>query len=205
MDIERTPTGAGVYAWYFRPQIPRADIEACTSAIEAADDVAQRRAAVRNLLERTILQYVTETPYVASIRGELKPSYTGRLHHVQEIGNTILDQFADNMDAFEDVRKLMNMTPTGFMSPLYIGMSRALRGRLLQHKSAILKDVAIGPRVQSNHAENAATDQAFAMEVRRRGIPPSRLFAVVQPLEAGSEALVEYLLNRISFPVYGRR
>lgn len=205
MDLETAPLSAGIYAWYFRPQFPRADIDACAQALAAATSRQERRAAVLELLQTTILQYVREAAYDAAVSGDLKPTYQGQLEHVQDIGPSVLDQYAANLTVFDEVRGALERTAIGFMSPLYIGKSSHLRERLLQHKAAILEDVRPGPRVESEDLQAVDAVQAFASEVRRRAIPPSRLLVVTRGVNSGNEQLVEYLLNRICYPVYGRR
>lgn len=209
-SLSQAPAAPGVYAWYLDLALPQADLAAAEAAIvdahRAGDKRAARRAA-RSLLETTISNYFSELPYDAQIWGPLKPAYRGRLEFQTNWDPSFLDALASDPTCLRTLRALLPRLAPAFVAPLYIGMSGNLQARLAQHKYHIGRDVQVGPRVESEFPEGwSEQERSFATEVRARAIPVHRLFVQVETApETFPPRHIEYLLNRICYPVYGRR
>lgn len=95
--------------------------------------------------------------------------------------------------AFEEIHPMFN-------SPLYIGKApTSLKKRLKQHTTSIARI-----REMARH-DNVRP--CFALEFVKRGLDPTRLEATciaLPGIDEDSISKIEYLLNRTSYPLFGR-
>jgi hypothetical protein len=75
-EIDLAPETPGVYAWYSRLVISKADIDAVVKRVNEAklSSDAKAREEVERALDRFIFSPYRETPYQVALRGQLKPS-----------------------------------------------------------------------------------------------------------------------------------
>lgn len=205
-EIDDVPGGAGVYAWYYKPEITTFDLDRIISevtALKASEGTAAAKDAVRAFLDESVFRYFREQPYETQLRGPLKPRYEGHIEHVPTLSESLLERVVEEPARLVTVRKVLEASAPDFASPIYIGMSERLRKRLKRHKLLIEK---YGELPESDSAEGEHRDQSFAREIRSRNIPPSRLFVVATVVDGPPRAYVdvENILNRIHYPLLGR-
>lgn len=201
-ELGSVPQAPGLYAWYFAPRVPDADVEECIGkVIDSPDD---GRNHVRRFLEDSVGSYYRQDEYEARLMGDLKPFYVGKVAHVRHWDGATLQKLVDNPSMLRDVCNFIPAALPEFMAPIYIGMSSDLRRRLREHKRAMLAESGRGPRVDvsDDWPESA---QRFTAEVVRRQMPVSDLRVAVKPISDGLDpAVVEFLLNRLTYPLLGR-
>lgn len=213
-QLSEVPEQAGLYAWYYKLNLRKRDILAAKSSLSdiAAADVPpavaghNRRGVIRRLLE-TLLRAVGETDYWATLSGDLKRSYSGTLQSSIDLSDQYVDQIAQDPDILDSLRSVLPGMSVHFLPPLYIGISGNLRRRILQHRKLMEPHRSMQPRVEL-HEDSDLTEgeRAFALEVRRRRLTTNDLLVVTKVLpDTADPRVVEYLLNRITNPIYGVR
>ncbi len=203
-EIDLAPETPGVYAWYSRLIVSRADIEAVIRRIEDAKhkDVSSARAEVEAALERFIFSPYQESPYKVSLRGQLKPKYSGEVFHEPASSDSLVERLIETPERFRVIAEILKSAAPWFTAPLYIGMASNLRKRLLQHKTKIveLRDSWSGSIVE------VPPEAGFANQVVARGFDPTNLFVHVAQIHdaTGEHNDIENILNRINYPIFGR-
>ena len=83
-----------------------------------------------------------------------------------------------------------------FSSPIYIGMTKNLRVRIEQHRKALNED-------EMDLSSKDARE--FGERIKKREIKKEQLIVWLQIIECKEEEykFIEYLLNRINFPLIG--
>jgi len=205
-EIADIPDVPGVYAWYYTPEITTFDLNEVISQIQemkAAGEVARAKDKIIAFLDRTVFSYFREQPYVATLRGPLKPQYEGHIEHTPKISTTLLDRIVDDPSRLATMREVLEASSPKLASPIYIGMSERLGRRLRRHKSLIEK---YGELSTTAIPEDDQRDQSFAREIRARSIPPPRLFVMTTEISGppGTYVDIENILNRIHYPLLGR-
>ena len=211
-EISSVPAEPGVYAWYYRLDISTFDVDATVENIKQANangDAAKSEIIMRNFLLERIFRYFEEDPYIATIRGPLKPKYHGTLHQQSQISDSLIERLVQSPERLFIIKSVLHDSAPLFASPLYIGMSDKLRSRLARHKVLIERAISNPSKNQPSifGSEDPETlDNCFAHSVAERRIPPTNLFVVVQPMTNVGDAHIdiENILNRINFPLLGR-
>ena len=210
-EIGSIPNKSGVYAWYYAPEITDYDLESTIKILR--DSVhemsfSEKRKIVVDLLESAVFQYFAEEPYLAELRGALKPSYKGTLKHEPSLSEALISRILDNPDRLHTIKKVLERSAPNFGSPLYLGMSGNLNERLKTHKFLINKyRTEMFQASNGHHTENhQMRDKSFAAAVASRNLAPSRLFVLVEVIDGEGDLYVdvENILNRIHFPLFGR-
>ena len=199
-EISLAPDRCGLYAWYYVPRISAANVTTKADTTACLVRAAQQ------------LRFPDLT---VDLKGHLNLRFDGRIEH-QHMGQEPLDRLLtverilDNESARSSLAELLEMTAPGFSAPLYIGVSKNLRGRLSQHAS-IIDDIVVDQGAVDGETA-AARDQCFGKEIRHRNIDPNTLAAYVCPTSdsPGIDARgfvegVESILNRLYFPIFGKR
>ena len=201
-DLANTPASAGVYAWYYSPDITDFDLE---SAVEraAGGDPGRSRDVVRSLLDERLFSFFREEPYDAVVTGPLKPSYSGQLTHTNDVSDSLVERVSEDPNRLRSIRDALRISAPLFASPLYIGMATRLRSRLGRHKELIERYRTTQPR---DGQAVRGSDAGFAWQIAKRRIPPERLFVCTCTISAddGTAVDVENILNRIYYPILGR-
>lgn len=223
-EVGNAPTGPGIYAWY---GVPAAGPE----------DWATEQA-LRNFLAFHTRRYVTPTLQLAA-QTTFKRSWGGELDEttsrvfdralglVEDDGGdeplTTEDQVkrktlsaavdrvcADGSHREHLVEALIAAIPM-LASPLYVGISRTLRKRLLTHVRTFEKLAAEAP-TDAELEDLLADDKNFAARAFSRGFSDSLLQVWCLPLSISDPnaaddmvKAVEFFLNRWHHPPLGRR
>lgn len=205
MEIDHVPETTGVYAWYSRLEVSRADIDSIISEVQAekarGEDL-RAKAAVERALDRFVFGPYRESPYRVELRGALKPRYGGEVNHEPSRSESLVDRLAQQPDRFRMIAEILAGVAPGFTAPLYIGMAVNLRTRLRKHKRRIieLRDNGWSPTTDD------LADAGFANQVAARGFEPTNLFVMIAevPADTSEHNDIENILNRINFPIFGR-
>lgn len=211
-EIDDTPDKTGVYAWYYRHTLADFDINRLISDLAAlpADSTNQpaARACVTDFLQKHLFRAFTEEPYEAVIRGQLKPTYQGRLANIVGVSPDLVDRLVAEPTRLWILKRVLEEAVPEFASPVYIGMAISLKARLLGHKSLIQTYMAAAGRNVSDElpSASASNDHSFAREVVRRGFSINGLAVAVRVIDAAEAVHVdaENILNRINYPLCGR-
>jgi hypothetical protein len=203
-EIDLAPETSGVYAWYSRLAIAKADIEGIIKRVEAAKqhNEAAARAEVEGALERFIFGPYREAPYQVLLRGALKPKYGGDISHEPTKSERLVARLVQDPTRIRVIADILKGAAPWFTAPLYIGMASNLRNRLRQHKQKIvdLRDT------WSSGRGDDAPEAGFANQVVARNFDPTNLFVHVAEVDVdgGEYNDIENILNRINYPIFGR-
>jgi hypothetical protein len=205
LEIEHVPETTGVYAWYSRLEISKADVDAVVRDVAASKllgDDFQAKKAVIQALDRFVFGPYRESPYRVELRGALKPRYGGEVSHEPSRSESLVERLVEHPERFRKITEILSGVAPGFTAPLYIGMAVNLRTRLRKHKRRIieLRDNGWSPSTDD------LVDAGFANQVVARGFEPTNLFAMIAevPVETTEHNDIENILNRINFPIFGR-
>lgn len=203
-EIDLAPETPGVYAWYSRLVISKADIDAIVRRVNAAKQLGNMKAReeVEDALDRFIFGPYRETPYQVALRGQLKPKFSGEVAHEPSRSESLVGRLAANPERFRAISDILKTAAPWFTAPLYIGMAINLRSRLKQHRNKIveLRDL------QGHGAVDDVAEAGFANQVVARNFDPTNLFVHVAEVnvETGEHNDLENILNRINYPIFGR-
>lgn len=207
MDLDLAPEDSGIYAWYLEPVLRPADLENPNSTKE-------------NLLR--LANQLKLPSFEVTAKGHLALTLQGVLDHehmaVGDKSNDVnlselVEKVIENKVGREIFAKILGSAAPNLMAPLYIGVATNIRQRLKQHKNDIDKYRKLH---RSGGDDQILEDekQKFAKEVVIRGIPNRFLKVYIstmlteqycnEEVRVVSEA-VETILNRLFFPIMGRR
>lgn len=205
-EIETAPEGPGVYAWYSRLVISKADIENVIKRVNEArskSDYDARRE-VEEALDRFIYSPYREMPYTVALRGQLKPRYSGEVSHEPAKSDSLIERLAKEPERFRVIADILKTAAPWFTAPLYIGMADNLRVRLKQHKTKIVE-------LRDHQSASAPGDQVeagFANQIVARRFDPTNLFVHISEVNVSAgdreQNDIENILNRINYPIFGR-
>jgi hypothetical protein len=183
-------------------------------AVSDAPTDELRAEVVRDFLERRLFKYYRETPYDVFLSGKMKPSYQGTAENVMGISDTLVARLAAQPQRLEGLKALLRASVPYFASPIYIGVAKSLRARLLVHRRLIEKfknaqsqELAEFVADSGADEEDAARDHSFAQEVSQiRDFTTHYLLAFTMefPSDEGIRYDLENILNRINYPLCGR-
>jgi hypothetical protein len=203
-EIDLAPDTPGIYAWYSRLVISRADIEDVIKRITAAKQLgdAPARSEVEAALDRFIFNPYRETPYQVTLRGQLKPRFSGEVAHDPSKSDSLVGRLANAPERFRAVSDVLKTAAPWFTAPLYIGMATNLHSRLKQHKNKIVE-------LRESQGQGSIDDSAeagFANQVVARNFDPTNLFVHIAEVnvDTGEHNDLENILNRINYPIFGR-
>lgn len=212
-EIANVPNDAGVYAWYYRPEISDFDLSDTIAKITAfrdSNNKASARQYLQEFLAKSIFDYFQETPYTIELHGALKPHYEGCLEHRASVSNSLIDRILEDPGRLACIKDVIESSAPEFASPIYIGMSDRLGQRLMGHKKLIEK-FKISKRQYSIQTadvqNNEYRDKRFAFEICKRGFILTRLFVVIRTIDSRKNKNyvdIENILNRINYPLLGR-
>jgi len=203
-EIDLAPETPGVYAWYSRLVISKADIDGIVKRITEAKLHGESRAReeVEEALDRFIFSPYRETPYQVTLRGQLKPKFSGEVSHEPTRSESLVGRLAANPERFRAISDILKTAAPWFTAPLYIGMAINLRSRLKQHRNKIveLRDL------QGHGSFDEVAEAGFANQVVARNFDPTNLFVHFAEVnvDTGEHNDLENILNRINYPIFGR-
>lgn len=203
-EVDLAPESPGVYAWYSRLVISKADIEQIIEKVNSAKTESEQAALaeVERALDRFIFNPYRESPYRVQLRGPLKPRFSGDIDHEPSKSDSLMARLVESPERFRAIADILSNAAPWFTAPLYIGMAVNLRGRLRTHKNKILE-------FRDNWGSGATQDPGdagFASQVVARGFDPTNLFVHVAEVkvDTGEHNDIENILNRINYPIFGR-
>lgn len=206
------PEGPGVYSWYVDLYLPERDtIEIIALLKNPSEDASRKESVLREFLSNKLFHPFRETPYEIKLSGKLKPFYSGKLEHQQDISDELVSKILLAPDRLKDLFNVLKKVDTNFLSPIYIGMAGNLRDRLTTHVQQIesyyskvnsslrLENIDLEEALRSNHK--------FALEaIVVRNIDPKKLYFTFIEFDFDNkiEADLENILNRLNYPLCGR-
>ncbi len=213
-EVTSAPNTPGVYSWYYRIELTDKDIARCIEDIELESSQDARDTVMRDFLETHLFRYYKEVPYFVTMTGQLKAQYEGHIDHRPNVSPSMIRRLSVTPNNLYELKRTLKLAIPLFASPIYIGVAKRLRDRLLQHVQLIdhlqnLRASAIG-NIQplfKGGTEDEDRDHKFAYEVSMvRGFRTSSL--IVNTLELPVENSIRYdlenILNRINYPLCGR-
>ena len=213
-QLETAPKSSGIYAWYYKPILRTFDIVTIINELNGCESDIQLEK-LDKFLRKHMFDLFAEEPYEVTFKGPLKPTYEGKAESKLELNKEFLERLMKFPEKLYSLKTAIENSFPSFHSPIYIGKSKNLRKRLLKHKELI--DRYKSNSVSTGTAEEGsdARDQSFAKGVVGRGMNETRLYVAVydfkthvdEQKERGNtdeEIDVEYILNRINFPLFGR-
>lgn len=205
VDLSTVPESAGVYAWYASLAISAADLLAFETRVHDIKlSGGSPLAFIDSQLDALIFRRYREDNYEVSITGPLKPEYVGSAVHKPPISASLVSRLAEDPSRLREIADAMRSAAPYFTAPLYIGMAKNLRQRLMRHK-ALIEQLYDSSRERES-LEIGEGDAGFAKQVFARGFDYTNLFVYVQLIDirTNEQADVENILNRINFPIFGR-
>lgn len=203
-EIEQAPEAAGVYAWYSKLQISKADVADFVTKVTNAKarDEQEARLLVEAALDRFIFNPYRESPYQVILSGQLKPRFNGEIKHEPSRSDSLVARLVKSPERFIAVAQVLSVVAPAFTAPLYIGMAANLRIRLRNHKRKIIE-------YRNQHRSpdlDESVEAGFARQVAARGFDPTNLFVHVTEVnvDTGEQNDIENILNRINYPIFGR-
>jgi hypothetical protein len=214
-ELSSAPEEPGVYAWYYQIELSKKDIQDCIERVVQSNSESERRDIVKTFLERRLFMYYRETPYEVSLRGPMKPTYAGSVYNQVMISEALVERITEDPERLNGLRDLLRDSVPLFSSPIYIGVAKNLRNRLLQHKALIekfqnaqaLEDFSPPAEAADEQSREAERDHSFAREVSTiRNFATQYLVAYTMafPVDEHLRVDLENILNRINYPLCGR-
>ncbi|BCO09223.1 hypothetical protein GF1_15990 [Desulfolithobacter dissulfuricans] len=212
-EIHEIPNGPGIYAWYYAPEITNFDLEQTIKLVrkkkEDGYDIDAKKE-IEEFLEKFIFNYFVEEPYLVSIKGPLKPEFSGKINHKQRLSEALILRIVENPIRLKTIKDIIEKSAPDFASPIYIGMSENIRQRVTKHKRLIEKYFSennlVGLKQITGVGTKDVRDHNFAWQIKKRAIPPSRLFVTIKQIAGEDRPYIdiENILNRIQYPLLGR-
>jgi hypothetical protein len=206
-DLALVPGVPGLYAWYFVPRLRPADL-------------ADLSATQRNL--NSVIDHLRLPGLAVSAGGHLSLRFEGHMDHQIRVskGDGTFTDLVDKVLDDESCRRLFAQLLEGaaptLMAPLYVGVAVDLCDRVEQHRTLLQQYTELLVKRPEARADPGGP-HSFAREVAARGIPLNQLLVqvceipkfanVATTLEEQRRVAeaVETILNRMFYPVFGRR
>lgn len=207
-QIAKAPNKAGVYAWYFRPELTKYDLKSLYIHLSSSEDELFKKKLIKDFLMERLFKYFKQTSYKVDLSGQLKAKYHGEITHEQEISDSLISRIYDKPNRLEAIIKILEESSPLFASPLYVGMSGNIQERLIQHTNIIkkIKDSYRNARIYSSDDDLSIEEKNFAQRVVEKEIPTNRLFVAFQITSDVEDVHVdiENIINRLYYPILGR-
>jgi hypothetical protein len=188
---------SGIYAWYYRPKLSKCDVKKAMNDIENSN--IDKENIVRIFLQSHLFDFYKEESYSVKLEGQLKPRYSGTLHQDNQVSESLIKKITKESIKLSDIKDMLDTIDESFLSPVYIGMSKNLKERLLKHKKIIHTRL---DEQQTNDESEDKNDAYFADRVVDRNYIRENMFVIIKSVE--SPNVMENILNRISHPILGR-
>ncbi len=204
-ELAAAPEEPGLYAWYLNPDLRVADLNSKSATIENIGTLAKQ-------LRIPDMEVTADGHLSLQLSGHLNHKHVG--HEADDAVSALIDDVLSTDGGRRLFAQIFGAARPCFMSPLYIGVTINLRERIADHRIAIEREQQ---RAALGIGSEDMAVQSFARQVWIRQIPWRRLFVHVLPLKSLCDPsttpdmqrrvaeAVETLLNRLFYPVLGRR
>lgn len=198
------PEKSGVYAWYYKYDISIAEIRILESQIDLAKNNSEKRALIEAFFKRVIFEKFDEEPYETKLSGKLKPNYSGKLFQDFKLAKSFVNTVLEDPKTIYLIREELKKIDLSFSSPLYIGMAQNLLSRVLQHRDGIIE--AVSNRKDGDELYEELEENSFAKRFSNRNLKSTNLYIAFKVIESENKihSPMEYILNRINYPLLGR-
>lgn len=226
-DVSRAPQVPGLYAWYARPNLFKADIK---SVVKDGEDVGQTR--TRSVLARHTARFdplprklYSRSAFGGKWRGEMSDHGRVRLRRtllqIPPLQKNSIEEKIYSATTTEEKRnylsEILEAAHPIIAAPIYIGVTNNLKRRLREHADGFLEAKDYCRRIDGYLAK--LKDQIdwkgadFAQRAAAAEFSTDNLFAMILPLESDFEESdhqeilhsAEWLLNRWYTPTFGRK
>lgn len=205
-DLSKVPSAPGIYAWYLRPELREIDLP----------DEQETRRNLDRLIEALHIPALD-----VAATGHLSLEFEGSIRHVLRTTANgaplpgLISHVLGDPKQRQSFASILRLAAPTLMSPLYVGVAINLCDRIKQHHSLLEYYVETADELEAK--AGASVGHSFAFEVARRGIPldslhlfatpASGLVPETMPAEEQRRLVeaVETLLNRLFYPILGRR
>ena len=204
-DLATALEEPGVYAWYSNLFVSTADVDQFEqTVIEMRTKGGNVLEYIQERLDQLIFRRYREDNYQVQLTGALKPRFSGEALHQPTLSPGLLERLAEDPTRFRQIAEALSGAAPAFTAPLYIGMAKSLRERLMKHKTLIER--LLDSRSNRGVSEIDDGDAGFARQIVARRFDPTNLFVHVRVVNVKSneQVDVENILNRINFPIFGR-
>ncbi len=139
--------------------------------------------------------------------------YEGEAQNTFRVSEGLVKRIVEDPSRLSKLKSLLLQCIPNFASPIYIGVAKVLRVRLLRHKSlieAFANSAALEPldaQLDQDDSDEAVRDSSFARQVSAiRKFNSANLVVSTLPIEVDEDLRydLENVLNRINFPLCGR-
>ena len=213
-ELNLVPERAGIYSWYYRIDLSNKDIDACIKKVENSEE-EKKPNAIKDFLKKRIFDHYKESPYQVSLTGKLKPPYEGKVESQVEITEGLVARICEDPSRLHKLKEVLRTSIPIFASPIYIGVTKNLLKRLLQHQNLIKKfldskefhDLNKPEFISEGVDEELKRDLNFAQEVtniRKLVISNLEVWTFDLPIDEKILYDLENILNRINYPLCGR-
>jgi hypothetical protein len=205
------PIRAGIYAWYGRVVVS-----------EPVRAQASNASTLDALFREHVFGRYQRQPYDVTLSAALEPRFRGRVLHQLDLPSTsdwsgkTTARIADTVFTF-----LARSFAPAFSAPIYVGkaVKQPLSMRVAQHLSSLREYMGRSTEFLENQrralisgeleTDNEEIDaHSFAIEAAMRRFAPERLLLVTYApptIEADDVSFLENIVNRINYPICGRR
>ena len=206
-EVANCPELPGIYSWYFRPELTDHDINNLIEKIRLNKENASEY--IHSFFEDRLFRYFKQKPYNVEISGQLKAQYKGDIDHIQEISPGLIERVLEDPNRLHAIRDLLHKSTPLFASPLYVGMSKNIKTRIMRHCNFIkqLREQVSNPFSKVMQYDLTGEERNFAERVVDKELPSSRLFLAYQITDTADENIyvdLENIINRIYYPTFGR-
>jgi hypothetical protein len=194
--LDTATTQSGLYAWNY-------DFKSFSEIASAivSDENANDNERIKESLAMLAGDSFRRFDYEVTARSDLQPCYSGKIVHDRGEMTARVRQVTSNTCELAELGRLFEGLDTHFTCPLYIGQAVNIRSRLRQHADKIL-------RYRDTNMDRVGLERAsFAREVVLRRLDISKLIVTTVELPGICPKHLddlEYILNRISYPLFGR-
>lgn len=205
------PARPGIYAWYGRVVVPDPDRAR-----------ASNPGGLESLFREQIFARYQRQPYDVTLSAALEPRFHGRVLHSPESPSPGDESPAAAARAADTVFGFLARSfAPAFSAPIYVGkaVKQPLSSRIAQHLAGLNDYLGRSTEFLETQRrallhDEAGTDEeaidahSFAIEAAVRRFAPARLLLVTYApptIDAEDISMLENIVNRVNYPICGRR
>lgn len=211
-QVSDVSSQAGLYAWYMRMQVGKANINSPENMTKALCKLSQS---------------ICYPNLEMHLQGHLNLQLKGDLNHIwyghgENEHSAALKEVINDPEGRMILGEIFDLAVPLMSSPLYIGVSKNLKARLQTHtrlidaykKDATRRKAELDNTLPVDDADSLDSDKSFAQRIADRGINPNLLIVGVMFISHNKRSpemirraieAAETILNRMFYPILGRR